>query len=327
MSSRPVEIAGRVLDRMGVLDRVIRNSGGRYIMAYHRVLSPAEALAEWCHPAIWIRPETFDEHLRFFSSIGRVVPLSELLDAPDNGGPLFAITFDDAWSDNYTHALPVLRAHGAKACFFVPTDAVTTGRLFWTEELAQKIGAGLQGPQRAGLLAHLGFPDAEAAVLLPRVMEYVEGLKDLPVAERERTIDTLYAQFGIPAAPVQGRVMSWDQIREIAALGHTIGSHSKTHLILRGVDRAQVDQELVESKQIVERELARAVHYFCFPNARYDDLSSERVLAAGYSHGFRIHNLKAKRSDHRALVPRFSASENNSRPAHLKLRFARASLQ
>lgn len=326
MSMRPVDIAGRLLDRLGILDRVVRRSGGRYVMAYHRVLSPAEALAEWCHPAIWITPETFDAHLRYFARVGRIVPLQDLLDAPDEGGPLFALTFDDAWQDNYTHAVPIMARHGATACFFVPTDAVSSGRLFWTEELALKLGEALNGPRRQDLLAHLGWTDGSTAELLPRVMSHVENLKDLGIAERDRTIASLYAAFGIPDGPVQGRVMTWDQIRELAALGHTIGSHSKTHLILRGVERARVDEELVESKQIVERELARSVDYFCFPNARYDDVSSERVLAAGYSHGFRIHNLKVRRDSHRALVPRFSASETNSLPSHLKLRFARASL-
>ncbi len=121
--------------------------------------------------------------------------------------------------------------------------------------------------------------------------------------------------------------MSWDQLRTLAAQGHLIGSHSKSHLILRDIDVARVDEELVESKRIIEKELARPVPYFCFPNARYDALSPRRVLAAGYSHGFRIHNLKLSPATDRALVPRFSASEANSELAFLKLRFVRASLQ
>lgn len=327
MSRRPVDLAGRLLDRLGVLDRVIRRAGGRYVLAYHRVLTPAEARAEWCHPAIWIRPETFDEHLRFFSRIGRIVTLAELLRSPDDGQPRFAITFDDAWIDNYTHALPVLARHDARACFFVPTGAVSTGRLFWTEELALKIGQALEVGQRKSLLAHFGWHDDEDENLLPLVMAYVEGLKDLAIPERDAVVAELYSKHGISPEPVQGRVMNWDQIRELAARGHTIGSHSKTHLILRGVEPARVDEELVESKQIIERELGSGVDYFCFPNARYDDVSSSRVLAAGYSHGFRIHNLKVTSAADRALVPRFSASESNSLPSHLKMRFARASLR
>jgi peptidoglycan/xylan/chitin deacetylase (PgdA/CDA1 family) len=326
---RPIDIASRVLDGVGLLNGAIRVSGGRYIMAYHRVLSPDEALSEWCHHAIWIRPETLDEHMRFFSSVGRIVSLRELLASDDKQGPLFSVTFDDAWIDNFSSALPILAAHKVDACFFVPTDAVTTGRLFWTEELAQKLGNALVGPQGEALIAHLGWPASlagNAGALLPKLMEYIEQLKERSIAVREHTIDEVYNRFGISQSPVQGRVMTWDQVRTVAASGHTIGSHSKTHLILRDVDVARVDEELVESRRIIERELDRPVDYFCFPNARYDAVSSARVLAAGYSHGFRIHNLKVRRNEDKAIVPRFSASESNSGLSFLKLRFVRASL-
>jgi peptidoglycan/xylan/chitin deacetylase (PgdA/CDA1 family) len=328
--TRPLDVASRMLDRVGVLDGAIRVAAGRYIMAYHRVLSHSEALAQWCHPAIWIRPETLDAHLRFFSRIGAIVSLKELLAAPDRSGPLFSITFDDAWIDNFERAQPVLAAHGVPACFFVPTDAVSSGRLFWTEELAQKLGAILRGPQAMPLIEHLGWTAdlaGDTPALLLQLMEYIEYLKELPIADRQRTIEDLYARVGVSAAPLSGGIMSWDQIRALASLGHIIGSHSKSHLILRDIEVERVDAELVESKQLLEQQLGRPVDYFCFPNARYDAVSRERVLAAGYSHGFRIHNRKVRHDEHRALVPRFSASEANSELPLLKARLVRASLQ
>lgn len=327
---RPIGLVSRALDALGILDPAVRLRGGRYIMAYHRVLTPEQARDEWCHPAIWIRPETFDAHLRFFSRVGRIVPLTELLESPDRGRPLFSITFDDAWIDNLCNAVPILDAHRANACFFVPTDAVTTGRLFWTEELARKLGDALMGPRGAEIVAHMGWPAANAGnpdELLPPLMEYIERLKELPVTDRSQAIESLYARFGISPEKLDGSVMTWDQIRTLANQGHLIGSHSKTHLILRDIDAATVDTELVESRRIIEHEIGRPVPYFCFPNARYDAVSSERVLATGYTHGFRIHNLMAKHSDHKALVPRFSASEANSAPPLLKLRLVRAGLQ
>jgi peptidoglycan/xylan/chitin deacetylase (PgdA/CDA1 family) len=327
---RPLDFASRMFDRVGVLDAAIRVAAGRYIMAYHRVLSASEALAQWCHPAIWIRPETLDAHLSFFARIGTIVPLQELLTAPDRGGPLFSVTFDDAWIDSFERALPVLAAHGAPACFFVPTDAVSSGRLFWTEEVAQKLGAVLLGPRAMPLLEHLGWNCdllGNAPALLQRLMDYIERLKELPLTDRQRTIDDLYGRLGVSAAPVSGCIMNWDQIRTLASLGHSIGSHSRSHLILRDIELARVDEELVESKQILEQQLGRAVDYFCFPNARYDALSRERVLAAGYRYGFRMHNLEVRHNEHRALVPRFSASEANSDLSLLKARFLRAHFQ
>jgi peptidoglycan/xylan/chitin deacetylase (PgdA/CDA1 family) len=158
-------------------------------------------------------------------------------------------------------------------------------------------------------------------------MAYIEQIKEFPEADRARTIETLYARFGVSNEAVTGRVMTWSQIRSLAAQGHTIGSHSKSHIIMRNVDVPRLDAELVESRHIIEAQIAQPVQYFCFPNARYDDVSRERVLAAGYRYGFRIHNLKVTSSAHRALIPRFSASESNAEPSFLKARFVRASLQ
>jgi peptidoglycan/xylan/chitin deacetylase (PgdA/CDA1 family) len=328
--TRPIDVASRMLDRFGVLNAAIRVSAGRYIMAYHRVLSQSEALAQWCHPAIWLRPETLDAHLRFFARVGAIVSLKDLLAAPDTSGPLFSITFDDAWIDNFDHAQPVLAAHGVMACFFVPTDAVSSGRLFWTEELAQKLGAALLGPQATSLMEHLGWSAdlaGDVPALSVRLMEYIERLKELATSDRERAIENIYVRLGISAAPLLGCIMSWDQIRTLASLGHIIGSHSRSHLILRDIDVARVDEELVESKRLIEQQLGRPVDYFCFPNARYDALSTERVLAAGYRYGFRIHNRKVRHNEHRALVPRFSASEANSELPLLKVRLVRANFQ
>ena len=116
--------------------------------------------------------------------------------------------------------------------------------------------------------------------------------------------------------------MSWDRIRELHRLGHEIGSHTSTHRILQGVDTETVDRELRESKAEVEREIGAPVRYFCYPNARYDEVSAARVTACGYQRGFRMHNLRVGAATHPATVPRFSVAEVNGRIPLLEWRLA-----
>ena len=319
------DAAASVLDSMGLLDASLRRTSGRYVMAYHRVLQPQEAQREWCHSAIWVRPQTLAVQLKYFSTVGRIVSLDELLEAgTDTRLPLFAITFDDAWIDNL-QVLPLLEQYGVRACFFVPTDAVSTDRLFWTEELAQKIGNALKGPKAAALAAHIGCqPESDTSVVLPKVMAFIEALKEQNPDERAMSIASLFATFDISDDPIRGRVMSWDQVRALLARGHDIGSHSKSHLILRNVDQSTVDLELIESKRILQSELQREVNHFCFPNARYDAVSASRIHAAGYKYGFRMHNVPVRRSDDPALIPRFSVSEVNSTMPWFKVRLLRS---
>jgi peptidoglycan/xylan/chitin deacetylase (PgdA/CDA1 family) len=62
----------------------------------------------------------FDEHLAWLQDHCQVIPLDELVAMPRRtSGPFVAITFDDGYADNHTHALPLLRARGMTASFFV----------------------------------------------------------------------------------------------------------------------------------------------------------------------------------------------------------------
>jgi peptidoglycan/xylan/chitin deacetylase (PgdA/CDA1 family) len=87
-------------------------AGRRVVLCYHSV-----------HPRpsyLGLTPELFDSHLAWLQENSQVVPLDELVAGPRrSGGPYVAITFDDGYADNYTHALPLLRARGMAASFFV----------------------------------------------------------------------------------------------------------------------------------------------------------------------------------------------------------------
>jgi hypothetical protein len=204
-------------DKVGALELALRRRPGRFIMAYHRVLTVDQARLEWCHPAIWVSPELLDQHLRLFGRLGRIVSLPELLSAGDRGGSsLFAITFDDAWADNHTNGLPVLKRHAATACFFVPTDAVASGQLFWTETVAISLGRALD---RGGLEAFISqvCPAGTDAKQLSQeqrlavVLACVEQLKELSEVERLGEIERLFDVAGAITELLSNRIMTWQQ--------------------------------------------------------------------------------------------------------------------
>ena len=67
-----------------------------------------------------LTPRLFDEHLAWLQEQCQVVALDKLVARPsDAGGPYVAITFDDGYSDNRAHAMPLLEARGMTATFFV----------------------------------------------------------------------------------------------------------------------------------------------------------------------------------------------------------------
>ena len=73
----------------------------------------------------------FAAQMAYLAEHRRVVALDDLFDpAPEPGPPRVAITFDDAYRSAFDHAVPVLRALGLAATFFVATKWIG-GRNVW----------------------------------------------------------------------------------------------------------------------------------------------------------------------------------------------------
>ncbi len=59
--------------------------------------------------------------------------------------------------------------------------------------------------------------------------------------------------------------LTWDDIREMASLGHEIGSHTETHADMAQVSIDQARNELVGSKKKLEQKLDQPVRWFAYP--------------------------------------------------------------
>lgn len=78
--------------------------------------------------------------------------------------------------------------------------------------------------------------------------------------------------------------VTWEQLREMSKSPLvTISGHSKTHpQDLTKMSDEELQQEIVESKNILESELGESVDYFTYPAGKHDDRVKELVKEAGY---------------------------------------------
>jgi peptidoglycan/xylan/chitin deacetylase (PgdA/CDA1 family) len=97
-----------------------------------------------------------------------------------------------------------------------------------------------------------------------------------------------------PVAGYIGRPSAWDtlppqnhltkeQIREIASLGHEIGSHTMSHANLTLLNDADLEKELLQSKQILEDITGRPVTSLSFPFGQRNRRVWSKALALGYT--------------------------------------------
>jgi peptidoglycan/xylan/chitin deacetylase (PgdA/CDA1 family) len=305
---------GRVVD----LDQWVSRPGRRYVLAYHRVISRSQARADHVHDAMWVRPETLEAQINWMRSVGEIVDYHRLLDFEElNDRPLFALTFDDGWRDNFEIAFPLLQQLKVPALVFLVSAAMDTGALFWPEDVVTKTHrlTGSMGERKLVIALRDTWPDpvpnqrgmggSPAGV----AEAWVEALKLIPIAERSQRIADYYHRIGVEQTPLQGYLMTWEQARIMQSAGITFGSHTHTHRILKGLADADIRYEAEQSKRIISDQLQAPVDALCYPNARYNGREGSVIASCGYRYAFRIDGRAVTANDDRFYVPRFLVSE------------------
>jgi peptidoglycan/xylan/chitin deacetylase (PgdA/CDA1 family) len=101
--------------------------------------------------------------------------------------------------------------------------------------------------------------------------------------------------------------LSWEDIREMAAMGHEIGSHTVHHADVGQIGKEAMRRELADSKQTLEEVLGRPVRWFAYPFGRRDSFPRERlslVYEAGYRGCFSGFGGFAYRGMKEQIIPR-----------------------
>jgi peptidoglycan/xylan/chitin deacetylase (PgdA/CDA1 family) len=82
--------------------------------------------------------------------------------------------------------------------------------------------------------------------------------------------------------------MTWDELRELAARGVVVGSHTISHPHLPRLDDAALERELTESRTRLEDELGRPCRYLAYPFGDEDERVRRAARAAGYAAAFAL---------------------------------------
>ena len=98
------------------------------------------------------------------------------------------------------------------------------------------------------------------------------------VADRAGASNDWMSSRGFPSR----RLMSAAELREMAAAGISIGSHTRTHPRLPEIDPAAKRDEIRVSKDCLEEMIGRSVTAFAYPYGLFDDDARLAVQEAGY---------------------------------------------
>jgi len=261
------------------------------ILTYHHVAD--EDTAYPYDPGVAdATPAQFRRQMEMLARYCTPIGVDELIRAVE-GAPLpknpVMVTFDDGYRSCHDVALPILRAVGMRATFFVATGYINDRKLYWWERIAICLS------QARVPAAIINYPrTVEVSSKSPDSQRKLADLiKDTPNLDVKRFLDELCAAFGvewsddIEANHAGNLVLSWDQVRGLSRAGMDVESHSRWHRVLQTLDDDLLHDELVGSKQDLESQLGRPCRAIAYPVGRRISHVA-RIRAAVAAAGYRI---------------------------------------
>ncbi len=236
-------------------------------------------------------------HLLYLRRHYRLLPLEEALQelstvagAEQRGRPLLALTFDDGYQDNYTHAFALARQLRVPLTIFLIPGYLESGDYFWWREgkrLVQR--AQVDKVTIAGRTYHLQQAEERKALTqaIDMHLRYAKA-----VAEREAFLRAVREALDVPAAVRAEEEatlpMTWAQVREMQESGWvSFGGHSMHHPILAYLANAEeVRWEVEECRRVLEQGLGQPVRIFAYPVGQPQHIGEDVLRAvqqAGYA--------------------------------------------
>lgn len=239
------------------------------------------------------------QHMRYLQRYYRVMHLEEALETfykpntqkTDRRIPV-VLTFDDGYRDNYTYAFALARSLQVPITIFLIPGYVESGeRFWWLEGKRLAYHSSAEKVTIEGQTYHLNVA-AEQKALAGIIDRHVR--RAASVAERDVFLTNIRKELSTPvsdeleAFDTEALPLTWEQVREMEQSGWvSFGSHTMHHPVLAYLANAEeVQQEVTESKLVLEQQLGHPVRTFAYPIGKpehFGEVGLQAVQKAGYA--------------------------------------------
>lgn len=200
-------------------------------------------------------PEVLEKHLKYFTKHYNIITLSEYVESletdkydqlPENS---IILTFDDGHKNNY-YLLPIIKRYNIRPTIYLTSEVVGTNKHFWWSKLKDK-----------SEISYLkSIKNIEKNLILLKKYNYSLN-SDFSINNRE--------------------ALSFEEISEMNEFVD-FQSHTNTHPILTQCNEEELLEELLLSKQKLEKLLNKSIIHLSYPNGNYNNDVIARTKTAGY---------------------------------------------
>ena len=279
VKSETTRVLSTVLYRSGLLEPLSNAVGyarrvkGFPVLGFHRVNDDDDPFMPALPTGLFAARM---EHIARHYTVLTVEDLVERLRHGQVPRKALALTFDDGYRDNLTHAAPILARYGLPATIFLTTGHIGTSEMLWFDRLALALKRTAR-PQLA-LGRQTVLPLGSTTERLRALQVALRHLKNLPDSERRHTLDQLVVE--LDSGPLEGPkrlMLSWDEVGALRGLGFSIGAHTVSHPILSRLSPEDAWREINDSKLAIERALGTRARAFAYPNGGAEDVTDLTV--------------------------------------------------
>jgi peptidoglycan/xylan/chitin deacetylase (PgdA/CDA1 family) len=230
-------------------------------------------------PFMFMRAGTFERRMRILSK--RRIPVISLEEATKRleAGEICrgeaVITIDDGWASTLTVGAPILERYGFPASVYVTTEHLAAGTevfnvaLYYMVRRTARTKLELSGlhPELDGTY---DLHDEPSALVLSLIRAAEKAFPAL--ADRQRTLPAIAAALGVDLGEVlrgeRFRLLTRDEIRELAARGFDVELHTHRHRLPSETFELMA-AEVEANRAQLESVLGKRPSHFCFPSGEY----------------------------------------------------------
>ena len=255
------------------------------VLLYHRVNSDLDPYFPGMSTSV------FDAQMAYLARNYKVLSLGEILRRMQNGSEIepytIAITFDDGYRDNLTHAHPILKKYQLPATLFVATGYIGSTEAMWNDQVSWAFKRTARKDFTFEVANQRSFLSLKSEKDRIRSLSaLLEILKEASDSEKSRIVDYVVTEFDVEKQSCPSRMLDWTELRQMVEEGWEVGSHTVNHVILTRVEPAAAIEELRRSKETLEMRLQRPIRSFAYPNGKQSDFDltiKNLVRQAGYT--------------------------------------------
>jgi peptidoglycan/xylan/chitin deacetylase (PgdA/CDA1 family) len=266
--------------RAGIYNQLYRNANGGRIVVYHGICRKDPTRFS----PTFLELQTFEAHLQFFKKHFKVVSLEEYFENKRTSQFTVCLSFDDGLANNLNYVLPLLEKYHLPAIFFITAAREAGYDILWNDFLNILTK---YGPLKLEYKGKLYRKNRFGRYVDDTGTALVEYLRAKDFSAKKEMMELL--------APLAGfrnnqdddeywRLLNNEQIFTLSRSPWvTIGSHGYYHNDLARIDNNRANQELVGSRQYLERITGKEVKAIAFPYGSYSSNVRDAAINAGYT--------------------------------------------